>query len=157
MNNLKVSLKVIGTVILLVWSAYCLSAPDYYTWVDENGITNFAERHPKGYEAQHVERENRFGFPAPRRAVSGPTAVTPAEETGASIAQQAAPEIAAAEARLREARANNCGIGKRNIAQLAIFARVRVQDADGTTRYLTDQEKAAKVAEAEQLVRENCS
>ena len=133
-----------------------LSAAEYYTWVDENGVTNYAERQPRGYVVERVEKERRFGYPTRySRMVEAPP---PADPTGVDVSADDATseEIARAAAELQEARATNCDVGKRNYARLKVFARVRVQDEDGGVRDLTDDEKQEQMTAAQQLISDNC-
>ena len=40
--------------LLAIFSVSAMSAiaeEDYYVWVDENGVTNYAQRNPQGYNA----------------------------------------------------------------------------------------------------------
>jgi hypothetical protein len=142
---------------------------EYYTWVDENGITNYAERNPQGYNARFVTGdEQRFGYNARRGAEEFEP--TPSVENNAN---NAAPEedqdqdqdqdidIAAERERIDNeiaaAKKSNCNIGKRNLAQLESYDRIKVKDDDGSVRILSNEEKEKKVSAAKTTIRENCS
>lgn len=146
------------------------SAEDYYVWVDENGVTNYSERNPQGYDAMHVTRSLRFGEQirtpqeenemANRPSGSRPGANVPTEPTqpdqpdpGAMIEA----ERAAIAAQIAATKRQNCEIGKRNLASLEAFARIRVSDENGGERVLTDEEKAERIETARQTIRENCT
>lgn len=156
MNKLKICISFLATFLVLL-TPTSLSAAEYYTWVDENGVTNYAERQPRGYVVERVEKEQRFGYPVRnQRMVEAPPAADPAGGGNFNADDAASEEIARAAAELQEARTTNCDVGKRNYAQLKVFARVRVQGDDGNVRYLTDDEKQEQMAAAQQLISDNC-
>lgn len=139
-------------------------------WVDENGVTNYSERNPQGYDAMHVTRSLRFGeqLRAPeeedemtrRPSGSRPGANAPAEAVQPSEPDPGAlidNERAAIAAQIAATKRQNCEIGKRNLASLEAFARIRVSDGNGGERVLTDAEKADRIEAARQTIRENCT
>ncbi len=149
--------------------ALSASGAEYYVWVDENGITNYSERNPQGYDAQYVGRSHRFGerVPVPGEedyAGSRPGARPPAAATTPSRAANTPDpdsliddQRAAITAQIAETKRANCEIGKRNLAQLEAFARIRVKDKDGQERVLSEEEHQQQIQEARQLVSENCT
>ncbi len=156
-------------LLLAALSNPLIAEEEYYTWVDENGITNYAEKEPQGYNATFVTPSSRFGYSTrnlnrePERASDNAPAATAAppgaSETTAAPTDVAA-DVAAEARRLREeqaaARAENCQIGKERLVQLEAYSRIRVRGDDGKERYLTDAEKRSRRAEAEQIIRDNC-
>ena len=73
-------LEIAAGLFVCIWlySTTVLAEEEYYTWIDENGVTNYAERNPNDYNARYVTGgETPFGF-TPRAQDSAPT---PAEET----------------------------------------------------------------------------
>jgi hypothetical protein len=152
-------LKLIFAFLLM--ACMPLKAADYYTWVDENGVTNYAERNPAGYQATFVTKRRRFGD---RFGDRQPEA-TPADEEasdqpaaqGVDPASMIAEERAQLSAQIAETKRINCEIGKTNLAKLEAFSRIRVKGDDGQDRYLSPEEKAGKVADANKVIAENCS
>ena len=149
----------IAILIIAGFTAPVIAA-DYYTWVDENGVTNYGERNPRGYEAQYVTRNQRFGIQTPPRdETPEPAASDSASTAGASPIDpdaMVAEERDALRAKIASAKASNCEVGKRNLAQLEAFRRIRVSDDNGENRLLTQDEKQAKADEARDIIRENC-
>ena len=157
----------IGSATLVF--AMSVHAAEYYTWVDENGVTNYSERNPQGYSAEHVTPQSRFGlrYSPPRESEEQAAAETD-EDTGettpnsprmsdADVEKHIAGERARIDAEIAKAKESNCKIGKRNLAQLEAYARIRVKDDNGQERVLTDSEKSDRVAQARQTIRENCT
>ena len=52
----------VGLFCAVLLALPVLAEEDYYTWIDENGVVNYSERNPQGYNAQYVRREARFGY-----------------------------------------------------------------------------------------------
>ena len=140
------------------------SAAEYYTWVDENGVVNYSERNPQGYSAEHVSGSQRFGYQRTRVVPDAEATSRPAESSGTSTAsddQSIDAQIADEKARINQeiaaAKRSNCLIGKRNLAQLEAYARIRVKDDDGSERVLDDKEKTERIERARKTIRENCT
>jgi hypothetical protein len=134
---------------------------DYYTWVDENGITNYAERNPQGYKARHVSTIRRFGEQVAPKA--GKTSKIPDSPRGTSEGTtEANPDYAIAKERallaaeIASEKKSNCRIGKNNLAKLEMFSRVRISDEKGQNRTLSPEEKSLKEDDARNIIRENC-
>jgi hypothetical protein len=156
---------VIAAFAMLMLAPSVLAA-EYYTWVDENGVTNYSERNPQGYSADHITAENRFGYKNPGRldAPSGDESETAASEepltenaADEDVDKFIADERARIDMEIAKAKKSNCAIGKRNLAQLEAYSRIRVKDEDGTERVLTDAEKGNRMSQARQTIRENCT
>ncbi len=134
---------------------------EYYTWVDENGVTNYAQRNPKGYDADFISSSRPFGYqrgrgrPQAQRQASAGTESTTSDESGSGISIEAEREAIALQ--IAEVKRTNCEMGKRNLAQLEAFRRIRVRDEDGEERLLTDEEKAQRIDETRQIIRDNCT
>ena len=140
--------------------------PDYYTWVDENGVTNYAQKNPRDYDARHVSRTHRFGYVDTRRpqgsstntenATANEDAATTDKPAGVDPASIAAERKAIVE-QIAAVKKSNCELGKRNLAQLEAYRRIRVRDADGNETLLNDEEKNDRMNEARQIIQENCT
>ncbi len=164
MKNLITFIAVTLLAGMLAGNLSAQQEAEYYVWVDENGVTNYSQRNPQGVDATYV---------GPTRAESSrrPGAVPLSEEeeavaetdeeggapTDEEIDQDVAERRAAIDAQIAETRRQNCEIGRRNLAQLEAFARVRVTDANGQQRVLSDSEKASRIQEARNTIRENCT
>ncbi|MDA0273215.1 MAG: DUF4124 domain-containing protein [Proteobacteria bacterium] len=144
----------IAIVTLLLMCATASAASDYYVWVDENGVTNYSQQNPQGYTARHISKDYRFGDriiedeepttgsrPGANKSVDQEPAA--ANKTGDDLIGA---ERASIMAKIAETKNQNCGIGKRNLAQLEAFARIRVKGPDGNERMLSDEEHKARIA-----------
>ena len=140
---------------------------EYYTWVDENGVTNYAQKNPQGYDAEHVSKNRPFGHQDTGRP-QGNSAETSSTSTETSSTESEAEaeeeDLTSSIANERDAIAkqiaavkkSNCELGKRNLAQLEAYARIRVEE-DGVQRTLNDEEKNDRTNEARQIIQDNCT
>ncbi len=152
--------KGIVTISLALIAMVSSAEQEYYTWVDENGVTNYAAKKPSNQEAQFVTSSHRFGYRAPERE-----AVTNDRETAEASPDNAgevdpdaiiADERAKFEAELAEEKRFNCDVGKKNLSRLETFGRIRIKGEDGKERVMTDEEMEQKKVESRSLIRENC-
>lgn len=173
-------LKLITAFCLIFTATTGLAMEDYYVWIDENGVVNYSEKNPPGQNARHIsdskDLDELQNSPDARRPGRRPTnqtddesedeEPTPATENLAQssnedneidpdeIAREERKEI---EKQIAAVKRKNCEIGKKNLAQLQAYSRIRVKDENGEERILGDEEKQAKIAEAREVIRENCT
>ena len=161
MGKLEITAGLIA--LLLIASGVSASEEEYYTWVDENGVVNFSERNPQGYNARHVTAGQRqFGYhyedeepeEPPADPQSSEQAVPPAGER--PIDKELVEEEKRINQEIAATKRTNCNIGRLNLKQLQNYNRIRMKDDDGKVRVLTDEEKQARIAEAQKTINENC-
>ncbi len=157
MNNLKYILIIVFLMTISALTSTAVNAAqEYFTWVDENGVTNYSQRNPQGYEARRVSKTHKFGdqvFLEQRPATTPQTRAPEEIDPDALVAEQVAAEARKVAATKR----SNCEIGKKNLTNLQAFSRERITEDDGTVRVLTPAEKAARTETARQVIRDNCS
>ncbi len=161
MRNLRVYIVSIAAILQLslVMVMPASAAEDYYVWVDENGVTNYAERNPEGVRAKYVSKSQTFG----RRILEEIEEETPESEKNTTAKKEIDPDALVDEdaavlaAEMAAIKRKNCEIGKNNLAQLKAFSRIRVTDEKGENRILTEEEKAQRTEEARKVIRENCA
>jgi hypothetical protein len=136
-----------------------LGESEYYTWIDKDGVTNYAET-PTDSDAHLVTRSHRFGYPTHEQDIDSATTDT---ETTADAPAEVDPdkliagEKAQMEAAISETKNFNCGIGKKNLARLETYGRVKIKGEDGNYRIMTPDEMDAKKEESRTLIIENCT
>ena len=161
MRKLEISLGVLLSIlVLLPTKGYCQE--EYYMWVDENGVTNYAERVPTGYQPTHVTGNHRFGYKARPRSVPGEknqeenAGEADLSTRGIDPDEAIVEEKAKYEAELAAKRKQNCELGKQNLARLETFARIRVLGDDGEYRHLTPEEMTEKKKESREAIKFHC-
>lgn len=155
------------TVFLLGAGAasFAQNAP-YYTWVDENGVTNFSQDLPKGVKATRMSKKHRFGIldlPDPSKSadVSDPTAEnsndqSESDKKDAEAERRAQQEVEAEVQRLALARQANCDRSRQNLTSYESRARARVKGADGEYTILSNEERQRKIDMYLSEIDDNC-
>ena len=163
MRKLESTAGLIG-LLILVCAATSNAEDEYYTWVDEDGVVNYSEHNPQGFDARFITRSQRFGYQseeplgqeAPEQTATRRTAA-PAAENERDIDVEIATQKARIDKEIAAAKKSNCNIGKLNLAQLQNYHRVKVQDDDGQVRVLSEEEKQSKIDRAKTTISENCN
>lgn len=154
------------------------AAEDIYRWVDGAGVVHYTQVAPRGVAYERVSPGARrtgaapsFYNPTPdgADAPAGSTAPAPSQDTAAAPEgqptltpeQQARRDALEAEANarlanVRDTREENCRNAREQFQQFTTYARIRVADGDGGTRVLTESEREARIAEAQEAIVLNC-
>lgn len=134
-----------------------------YRWVDENGVVHYGDRAPQGVEATLVGvKPNTVPISRPEPAASDAEGAAEAEGEAAeslSYAEQRRRERAERRQEQEKAareRQANCDAMRSRKAFLEPSPRVLVEDEDGTTRRLDDDERLRLLSEANAYLAENC-
>lgn len=153
-------------VIIICFAGSAHAAEDgYYTWVDEKGVRNYSELDPKNQNATFVTRATpRFGYqkqpePGPEQTIqqrNPPTGSSAGTTTPGDDSQMQAERDQVQQA-IAKVKQSNCEVGRRNLAKLEAYARIRVMENDGTERVLSDEEKQAKIDSAKKTISDNCT
>lgn len=150
-------------LIAALIAAAAFASEDYYVWVDENGVTNYSQNNPRGHKAKHVTGSFRFGERDFSQAADAPgqgrpqSAAGNTDESGVDPDQAAAEQRSAVAANIAATKQKNCETGKRNLAQLQSYSKIRMRGPDGKERVLSQQERQDQINEARQIIRDNCS
>ena len=136
--------------------AIAAAAGDTYRWNDSNGNPVISDRPPPLGIPYTVIDLDRYGAKA--NVVSAP----PPPDTGQSPTDELTPERNIQSATPNTTRIEIekhhelCEQAKEAIFQLETFARVRITGEDGTTRFMTDQERAEQLAKGREVASANC-
>lgn len=149
--NKKRTFGILVGAVALSWMSLSWGA-GVYKWVDEKGVTHFGEKPP----SPGVGEKIKISAPSPSS--------TPAPEKDSRSTQKAPAASAAkpSEAETAEAKAQadiikkNCETYAANLKVLKESARIREQASDGQVKMLTDEEKQARIQQAEQFIAEKC-
>ena len=136
---------------LLFGCAGAACAGQIYKWVDAQGVTHFTAQPPQSAEASVIPtaKQPAAGKPAATPpAASGMVNDPQQEEIDARVRQEVAQKEKELEA--------YCTSLRTNLAQLRNNRRVRVSDAEGEARRLTQDERQTRISETEKAIAENC-
>jgi hypothetical protein len=152
-------------------------AAGIWRWVAADGVVTYGERPPAGVDATPV---TTHGAPPSARAAAVPAAEdaavpaagdpaaagtgTPAPGTPARLSdaqRQLDAELSGTSAQrlanVERVRAENCAKARELFEQLTQFARLRVTDASGASRALTEEERRARLDEVRADIVEYCT
>jgi hypothetical protein len=133
--------------LLLTLSATSM-ASQVYKWVDDKGITHFGANPPQGQTATSVNTT----VAQPKI----PATVAPAADSGA--AEQQAIDAKVKQQVAKDAAENKkyCESVRTNLAQLQNNPRLRTE-VNGEQVRLGEDERQAKIAEAQKAIKDNCN
>ncbi len=144
---MKRSLIIAGiATILMASSAF---AKDYYKWVDDKGITQYAEQPPLGVKAEKVST-----YGGSSTAYDPNAAVANTEEGKQEAAHKKELEDQAKQ--LEKQEQEKCDKITDQVKTMKERGRIRMKDKDGNERVLTPEEQAAKIAELEKYLKDTC-
>lgn len=116
-----------------------------YKWVDEDGSIVYSQTPPPDRDYERISGPSGANYSAPMQSTPHPES-EPDSNSGEDVER-----IMAESQAIRE---KNCQAGKQNLKTYQAFRRIR--DADGNVTRLTDEERAAKIEEAKQLIADFC-
>lgn len=122
-------------------------AAEVYKWTDSKGVVHYADSPPEGQKYERVK-------------VSGGATTTSAaeEETAAEAEAPAEGSVEESIARNNAVRAQNCKIGRDNLAMFAASDDVQKDvDGDGTPERLTPEQREAEIDRNTELVARSCT
>lgn len=139
--------------LLLLFSTALPAA--MYKWVDENGETHYSQYPPPDRDYEALE-------PPPPPASDAGQAQQELEgllqrQDEERQARQTAEEEAAAAEQQAEQRQKACAAARHNLEILTTGGRKRITGPDGVARYLPEEERQAKIAEAQKQIEEYCN
>ena len=157
----RISRTVMMPALCLLLAGQGALADTTYRWVDDNGNTVLSDRPPPAgtpYTEVGVNTGLRR-YPKPANAEQETT--NDAARAASSAAEQRNTRAGSTETlgsvRVVQAEPALCEQARDNIFKLETFAQMRVQDDDGTVRFMTDEERARQLATAYQVRDANCT
>jgi len=144
-------------LFMLSTFTFVQAATKVYRWVDEDGVTHFTGHPPPGQEVEtQVIRQDHSPNPA---AVAAQNNAESDQAAESELVRQYTGVDAGAKQEQRvkaQQRRDNCARGRQLVETIEPRAIVRVQQADGTTRDLTNEERQTRLQQARKLVSDNC-
>lgn len=143
------------TALLLAGLVFCTALPAaMYKWVDEDGRTHYSQYPPPDRDYEALQ-------PPPPPASDAGQAQQELEDLlqrqdEQRQARDQAEQKAAESEQQAEQRRKNCEAARHNLEILTTGGRKRITGADGVARYLPEEERQAKIAEAQKQIEEYC-
>lgn len=151
MRNLFLATIIIVGAIFSVQS----DAKEFYRWVDDDGVTHYTVAAPKDRPSTLIRTQIGAGSSQSSSGAIPASRVLPGDETGSAPKPQTT-EAAKPEEQMTALDPQRCSVARANVETLNNHARIKVTGADGSIRYLSDDELNEKRAEAEAAIRESC-
>lgn len=133
---------------LLLGGVGMASAGQIYKWVDAQGVTHFTAQPPQATQSVTIPPAKQPPAPPSAPATTAPAAT---EQTQADIDARVRRELAQKE----KERADYCLTVRTNLAHLRNNPRLRME-MNGEMRRVTEDERQAKIAEAEKTIAAQC-
>ena len=136
-----------GSLIALFSSP--ILAGQIYQWTDASGQVHFGSQPPQGVQSTLVSTGS--SVPKPPSPPAAVTTTESAPDPQKAIDAKVKQEVAAQQAELNK----YCETLRTNLSQLENNPRISVEE-NGETRRLSEKERQAQMAEAQQSIKENC-
>ena len=134
----------------VLWALVVPASAQVYKWVDEKGTTHYGERPPQGRKAQQVEQHLTNPGPASDRPSWKEKDL---EFRGRRI------ETEQAEGKRKQrddAQRQACNQARDQLGQMKSASRSYRLDDKGERVFLSDEERSASIAQAEQALAQRC-
>jgi hypothetical protein len=146
-------------LVLLVLSVPLLMGSEIYRYVDSNGVVTYAQQLPYGVKGEQIRTV--AGAPSIAVTATSPQPEKPKEPVLTPQQQAMLDDLKKAEtarkeeiARIREA---NCTRSKEVLDKLSTAGRIRVKGPDGQEVKMPEEERQARIEEAQRGIIANCN
>ncbi len=129
-------------LVSLMLSQQGFAKEKVYTWTDSKGTVHYGERPPKDAKATLVKTRTGHSEPTPAQTAAAQP-MPAAEETTATNQQSLKDPV-------------RCTQAKENLAILNSVARIKTTQADGTSVYLTEEDKTKQREVAQLIINQAC-
>lgn len=143
------------SLILGLGSAQAL-AQKYYKWVDEEGVTHYSVHPPQNAEAEALKIKST---PPSAKEESNSNILDSegSSEQGKDELEEKAKLSPEELAEIKRKDKENCEIARKNLYTLKNRARVvTIDEKTNEHHYLSEEEKAERLAESEQAIKDFC-
>lgn len=114
-----------------------------YKWTDAKGHTHYAQRPPLDTKTETIRPATGHSEPVKYETPSATTNTQPETNNSNTVA-------------INKFNAERCEKARQNAEVLNTTARIRVKGDDGEYSYLSTEERAQKLDEANQAIKESC-
>lgn len=168
LRKLETTMRRPVKIALLLCCLPALMGAAVYRWVDEKGVINYTQQKPAGVPWELIETETGEQVRTPAEAIDQaaasateqPTSPRPPTDRLTDSQREALAALEAAEQsrqqELGNVRKANCERAQGVLDRLTSSGRVRVRDAQGNEKAMSEEEHQQRIAEAQQGVVENC-
>jgi len=138
-------------VPLLLLFLFTPAHAEIYKWMDKEGVQHYSERPPVGMKYEMVDPH----YAAPESS-SEPSVKEEQQGDKNRVDQQRIQQEQRQKADLAKIRQQNCVTAQKQLEDFQSSPRIRMQAPDGTVQRLTEEERQAKIIEAQELIKKYC-
>jgi len=140
---------ILAAAVLAFSSAFASAGQVVYRWMDDRGNPVNSDRPPpKGVDYEVISTSSSMVRPVDAQEGAVPLEVKPSAGNQFEPVDASKPKT--------EKNPEYCTRAKENLATLDSTARIRMRDAQGEVRYLTEEEKQAERKKAQETIKLNC-
>jgi hypothetical protein len=143
-------MMILGSLLLTLSTT--AMASQVYKWVDDKGVTHFGANPPQGQAATSVNTV----IAQPKAAAKAATPAPAAVDSGAAEQKVIDAKVKQQVAEQAAERKKYCESVRTNLAQLQNNPRLRTE-VNGEQVRLGEDQRQAKIAEAQKAIKENCN
>ena len=143
-------MMILGSLLLTLSTT--AMASQVYKWVDDKGVTHFGANPPQGQAATSVNTV----IAQPKAAAKAATPAPAAVDSGAAEQKVIDAKVKQQVAEQTAERKKYCESVRTNLAQLQNNPRLRTE-VNGEQVRLGEDQRQAKIAEAQKAIKENCN
>lgn len=147
MNIVRIVKSIGGGMLLLACIVTTpVQAANYYKWIGEDGVVHYGATPPKGVEAELVKTYGGVGVTSTQ---SQDTASPGSAGDAGSPAVQLTPEQI-------EAKNQRCAEERERLSVLSKPGRIRMSQADGSVKYLSEEDIAREIEITKKVIADSC-
>ena len=148
MNNKNIFICLFAIALGFSLNLQADSQSGYYRWKDKDGNLKLSDRPPEaGIQAEFIKTPgSKRSRASSEQAEEQQAGTQPANSPGEPVKMEVVPEKDPV----------RCQQAKDNMKAFEGFSRIRVTDADGTQRLLTEEEKQVQIERSQKAIREHC-
>jgi len=152
-KQLICKLAVCGSLTFMCGS---VSVAGIYKWTDAEGNVHYGQQRPAGTSSEKMQVPQHA--PIDKSSYKRPGQKSADEKTDKASADKKAEEPAEEKETKAEKkqRMANCEKVRKNLATMKSNSRIRSKDEDGNIRYLSDEEKQARMNKSQQALDKHC-
>lgn len=147
----RVKPRLQAAALLLAVISGASAQAEIYKWTDSKGGVHYSEQPPAGVKFEKISP--RYGAPA---TPSTPQPKSDPQNDQKKVEQDKQQQDIQRKEEVARIRMQNCETAQRRLIELESRPRIMVTNPDGTAQRLTEEERQARIAEAQELIGKYC-
>lgn len=154
MRSSSVSNTTIALTTAILLAASGSAGAKMYKWVDEDGVTQYTQTPPPKGDYKPVK-------PPPPPPSSAAQSKKDLDKRGEEFEKRReekaeADKKAAKDAKIEQRNKSNCATARANLEKLKTGRRLRSKEKDGSIKYVTEDDRTARIEKAQEQIKKFC-